>query len=93
MDVVHASAAHRVLAIPELLNLILGYGERPMHYNCTFVCKQWSSVSLDRLWFKVEDLKALLEILCPMEQYMQRWVCYQLLSLSLCLVNGLVLNC
>jgi hypothetical protein len=73
------SSQQRVLAIPELLELVLGFGDHTLQYACALVCQAWSNIALDLLWRDVDGLLNILRILCPLkvEMYLRdskRWV-------------------
>ncbi|KAG1772489.1 hypothetical protein EV702DRAFT_1033633 [Suillus placidus] len=56
---------HRVLFIPELLGIILGFVGEDDYVSNARVCKQWSEVTLDIIWREVDDLSRLLTLLRP----------------------------
>ncbi|KAF7985438.1 hypothetical protein HWV62_5171 [Athelia sp. TMB] len=57
---------HRILAIPELLDIILAHLDTPNTAACAAVCKPWSDVALNALWADVDDLQRLIAILVPL---------------------------
>jgi len=57
---------HRVLAIPELLDMVFGFMDRASNASNACVCKQWSEVSLSFLWSDVDDLYRLFGLLAPL---------------------------
>lgn len=59
---------HRVLAIPELLDMIFGYLDRKSNVANAQVCKTWSNIALDVLWKDVDNLHRLFGLLCPMKE-------------------------
>jgi hypothetical protein len=61
------STQQRALAIPELLELIFGFGDDTLLYACALVCQAWSNVALDLLWRDVDNLFNILNILCPLK--------------------------
>jgi hypothetical protein len=63
----YASLAHRVLSIPELLELIFLHLDRASNASNACVCKAWSQIALDTLWREVDDMPRLLSILSPMK--------------------------
>ncbi|VDB85006.1 unnamed protein product [Peniophora sp. CBMAI 1063] len=63
-----STAAQRVLAIPELLDIILSHGNRGLHARCARVNRQWSTVALSLLYREVDGLLHILRILCPMKK-------------------------
>ncbi|KAJ7104266.1 hypothetical protein B0H15DRAFT_809280 [Mycena belliarum] len=62
-----ASPSNRVLQIPELLHMILGFLGSDNASNAR-VCKRWSEICLDILWTDVDDLHRLFGILKPLEK-------------------------
>ncbi|KAF9066279.1 hypothetical protein BDP27DRAFT_1330738 [Rhodocollybia butyracea] len=50
------------LDIPEILNNILSYCNNSAKYRSLLVCQRWSNVGLDLLWYKITDLRPLLEL-------------------------------
>jgi hypothetical protein len=60
------STSHRVLAIPELLDMMFGFMDRASHASNARVCKQWSEVSLTYLWSDVENFHRLFNLLVPL---------------------------
>jgi len=57
---------HRVLRIPELLQMIFGVLDLPSNTVNARVCKQWSDIALDMLWREVDGLHILFRILAPL---------------------------
>ncbi|KAF7985437.1 hypothetical protein HWV62_5169 [Athelia sp. TMB] len=57
---------HRILAIPELLDIIFAHLDTPTTAACAAVCKPWSDVALNALWADVDDLQRLIAILVPL---------------------------
>jgi F-box-like len=57
---------HRVLRIPELLQMVFGVLDLPSNTVNARVCKQWSDIALEMLWRDVDDLYLLLKILAPL---------------------------
>ncbi|KAF7980965.1 hypothetical protein HWV62_35756 [Athelia sp. TMB] len=57
---------HRILAIPELLDIIFAHLDTPSTAACAAVCKPWSDVALNALWADVDDLQRLIAILVPL---------------------------
>jgi hypothetical protein len=58
---------HTALLIPELLDYILSFMDRNDNVINACVCKQWSEIALDLIWWKVERLLQLLALLRPYE--------------------------
>ncbi|KAG0698783.1 hypothetical protein DFH29DRAFT_939829 [Suillus ampliporus] len=56
---------HRVLFIPELLDIILSFMDGDDHIINACVCKQWSEIALDFIWREVDNLPRLLTLLRP----------------------------
>ncbi|OBZ73090.1 hypothetical protein A0H81_06679 [Grifola frondosa] len=61
----YESTMHRVLEIPEILELVFGFMQEKDNANNACVCKRWSDVALDALWRKVDDLPRLFGLLAP----------------------------
>lgn len=57
--------AHRVLFIPELLDIIFGFLDRDTNVTNACVCKRWSDIALDVVWKEVDDLLHLFRLLKP----------------------------
>ncbi|KAI0738352.1 hypothetical protein C8Q80DRAFT_273044 [Daedaleopsis nitida] len=58
---------HRALAhIDELLVMIFSYLDDRALARAACVCKHWSDIALDSLWFEVNDLKKILTVLAPL---------------------------
>ncbi|KAH9940136.1 uncharacterized protein BXZ73DRAFT_43088, partial [Epithele typhae] len=55
----------RVLAIPELLELVFVHLEDADNAMNALVCKAWSEVALDLLWREVDDLEQAFSLLAP----------------------------
>ena len=62
------NSVQRALAIPELLDIILSFGDRGLHATCTLVNRKWSTVALGLLYREVDGLVNVLRILCPMRK-------------------------
>ncbi|OJA20968.1 hypothetical protein AZE42_09179 [Rhizopogon vesiculosus] len=56
---------YRVLFIPELLDNILSFMDRDDNMINARVCKQWSEIALDLVWWEVVSLHKFLNILRP----------------------------
>jgi len=59
---------HRVLGIPELLDIIFGMLDQMSNAGNAQVCKRWSQIALDALWKDVHDLTRLFGILAPLRK-------------------------
>lgn len=59
---------HRVLSIPELLDIVFTYLDREFNANNASVCKQWCEVALTALWTDVDDLHRLISLLVPLKK-------------------------
>src|SRR6266568_4009174 len=59
---------HRVLGIPELLDMIFGFIQPSSNALNARVCKRWSEIALDSLWRDVDDLHRLFGILAPLRK-------------------------
>ena len=60
------SPTSRVLAIPELLDIIFSHLDPPSIASNACVSKAWSEVALNVLWCEVDDLKRLIGLLVPL---------------------------
>ena len=60
------SRSHRVLRIPELLDMIFGYLDPNSNAVNARVCRRWSDIALDTLWKEVDDLYRLFGLLAPL---------------------------
>ena len=61
----YASTANRVLAIPELLQIIFSFGTRASNVSNALVCRGWREPALDHVWREVDDMYYLLQLLAP----------------------------
>jgi hypothetical protein len=59
---------HRVLGIPELLDMIFSFLKSPSNAVNARVCKRWSEIALDLLWRDVDDLHRLFGTLAPLRK-------------------------
>jgi F-box-like len=59
------STTHRVLAIPELLQIIFSFGTRSSNASNALVCRGWREPALDNVWREVDDIYYLLQLLAP----------------------------
>ena len=59
------SVVQRVCSIPELLHFIFDHLDSSSNVNNALVCKLWSEVARDKLWFEVRNPRRLLSILAP----------------------------
>lgn len=59
---------HRVLRIPELLDIIFSDLDTASNVSNTTVCKLWSEIALDTLWNDVKDLRRFFGLLAPIRQ-------------------------
>jgi F-box-like len=75
----YKSTIDRVLAIPELLDMIFSYGTKASNAFCACVCRRWSEVALDNLWREVDNMYCLFGLLAPLEEragpYVVSYVC------------------
>ncbi|KAI0073082.1 hypothetical protein K474DRAFT_1723382 [Panus rudis PR-1116 ss-1] len=62
------SVVHRVLDIPEILELILSQLDRKSNVQNALVCKRWSDIALNLVWRDVTDLLFLFQLLAPLEK-------------------------
>ncbi|TFK61091.1 hypothetical protein BDN72DRAFT_883320 [Pluteus cervinus] len=61
------AAAHRVLAIPELLrSVFFSLPGLDNNYRTALVCRAWSEIALDVLWYEVDDICTLFNLLVPL---------------------------
>src|SRR5258708_22820521 len=85
------SPARRVLAIPELLQVIFNFGTRTSNASNALVCRSWSGPALDHVWREVDNLYHLLRLLVPLRrknrQYVRRLI-ITLAVLSCSLLRG-----
>ena len=61
----YRSTAHRVLTIPELLQIIFRFGTRASNVSNALVCRGWREPALDNVWREVDDIYYLLQLLTP----------------------------
>ncbi|OJT05423.1 hypothetical protein TRAPUB_3739 [Trametes pubescens] len=66
-SVAYTKTTQRVLAIPEILELVFSFLNVQETAQCTCVCKSWSEVALSSLWRDVDDLHRLFKLLAPIE--------------------------
>ncbi|KAJ7274534.1 hypothetical protein B0H12DRAFT_403347 [Mycena haematopus] len=59
---------NRVLAIPELLEMIFGFLDQASNASNASVSKRWSEIALDMLWRDLADLHRLFKILRPLKK-------------------------
>lgn len=64
----YESTAQRVLAIPELLQIIFSFGTRASNASNALVCRNWYEAALDHVWTEVDDLYYLLQLLAPLHR-------------------------
>ena len=65
----YQSAPQRVGSIPELLDLIFDHVDPASNANNAVVCKAWSEVARDKLWWEVSNPRQLLSILAPISTF------------------------
>jgi F-box-like len=63
-----ASTMHRVLGIPELLDMVFRFLDDASNASNARVCRQWSEIALDMLWRDVNDLYRLFGLLAPLRK-------------------------
>ena len=68
----YRSTAHRVLAIPELLQIVFSFGTRASNVSNARVCRGWCEPALDNVWREVDDIYFLLQLLTPFRRRSQR---------------------
>ncbi|KIK96983.1 hypothetical protein PAXRUDRAFT_137252 [Paxillus rubicundulus Ve08.2h10] len=59
---------HRVLFIPELVDIIFRFLDKKTNVTNALVCKQWSQIALDVVWKEVDDLVQLFSLLKPIRE-------------------------
>ncbi|KAF8835220.1 hypothetical protein BDN67DRAFT_959378 [Paxillus ammoniavirescens] len=59
---------HRVLFIPELVDIVFNFLDRKTNVTNALVCKQWSQIALDVVWKEVDDLIQLFSLLKPIRE-------------------------
>ncbi|KAF5343570.1 hypothetical protein D9758_012975 [Tetrapyrgos nigripes] len=62
------SQDHTLFQVVELLRSILEHLQRPDQISCAQVCKYWSEVALDVLWYTVHDFPAFANLLAPVKK-------------------------
>ena len=62
------SAAHIVLAIPELLEIIFSFGTQASNVSYALVCRDWRELALNNVWREVDDMYYLLQLLTPLRK-------------------------
>lgn len=77
-SMIFGDAMHRVLTIPELLDLIFSFVDRNSNALNACVSKQWSEVALSTLWADVHDLHRLLSLLVPLRRRRDSYVSCEL---------------
>ena len=65
----YQSVTQRVGSIPELLDLIFDHLDPTSNFNNAVVCKIWSEVARDKLWWEVCNPRRLLSILAPIPMF------------------------
>ena len=66
MSLIHRSYGRSLGHIDELLTMIFSYLDDRDLARAACVCKHWAELSLDTLWFEVNDLKRVLTVLAPL---------------------------
>lgn len=64
----YTSVAHRVMSIPELLELVFDHLDRTSNASNASVCKTWHHIALDTLWREVDNIHMLFSHLAPLVQ-------------------------
>ncbi len=85
---------HRALTIPELVHEIFSHVDTSdLASSVSIVCKQWSDISTEIIWHKLDDLMPLLRLIgetevnaCP-EQGRGHFSCVSLLPISTLRLN------
>ncbi|KIJ11935.1 hypothetical protein PAXINDRAFT_118616, partial [Paxillus involutus ATCC 200175] len=60
--------AHRVLFIPELVDIIFNFLDKVTNVTNALVCEQWSQIALDVVWKEVDNLVQLFSLLKPIHE-------------------------
>lgn len=60
------NATQRVIAIPELLDLIFSFTDKRSNASCARVCKSWSDVALACLWRDLDSSRPAFSLLSPL---------------------------
>ncbi|KAG9312423.1 hypothetical protein JVU11DRAFT_6806 [Chiua virens] len=64
-----ALQTHRVLFIPELLDIVFSFVDKDANITNACVCKRWSDIALDVVWKDVDDLIHLFRLLKPISRH------------------------
>jgi len=64
----HHTKMHQILQIIELLHRIFGYMGREDQVTCALVCRAWSEVALDVIWYRVDDFRSFANLLSPVKK-------------------------
>jgi hypothetical protein len=59
---------HRILGIPELLDMVFRFLDEASNASNARICRQWSEIALDTLWRDVNDLHRLFGLLAPLRK-------------------------
>lgn len=62
------SASQRVLSTPELVAMIFSSLSISCNAKNAAVCSLWSEVALDAVWYDLDDLYPLLNVLAPIQK-------------------------
>jgi len=76
MTLLSVSTVHRVLGIPELLDMIFRFlddGGGASNASNARVSRQWSEIALDTLWRDVNDPYRLFGLLAPLQKIGWSW--------------------
>jgi len=68
MTLLSVSTVHRVLGIPELLDMIFRFLDDASNASNARVSRQWSEIALDTLWRDVNDPYRLFGLLAPLQK-------------------------
>ena len=82
-------ASIRVLFFPEILDIIFSFLDPRSNANNARVCRQWSEVALDTLWYEVYGLHKLFALLAPLRKRRNESVRAHSRPI-ICVTNGLV---
>ncbi|KAK7456462.1 hypothetical protein VKT23_010711 [Stygiomarasmius scandens] len=59
---------HQLFSVSELVSIIIGQADKADQLQCALVCKSWSEIALDALWYEVTDFTAFANLLSPLRK-------------------------
>ena len=74
----YGTTTHRVLAIPEIVELVFSFLDNAERANNARVSKGFSEVALDHLWRSVDDLPRLFGLLTQLDHGEDGTVCFRI---------------